>query len=123
MRRTLIFSLIAIILLFAICTILSRVASKKVEVLIYLVQDLPQNINDIPQSNVKSIINVWEKHRRFLSLFVKKDYIITADLAVHTLEFTSIYGTECEYLCAKGALMVSLETLYTCLGLSPSSFL
>ncbi len=123
MKRALILSLIAIVLLIGLSVLLCRFASKKAGSLMDIAIGLPENINDVPQGDIKQLVDEWEQNRKILSLLIKKDYIINADLAVHTLESTSVYGTECEYLCSKKALIVSLETLLACLGLSPQSYL
>ena len=123
MKRALILSLVAIFLLIMLSAALSRATSKKIEIMLDITRSMPNNIKELPQSDMEKLVNEWNTHRKALSMIVKKDYIITTDLAVHTLESTTAYGTECEYLCAKKTLIVALETLLACLGLSPSSFL
>ena len=75
MKRALILSLVAIFLLIMLSAALSRATSKKIEIMLDITRSMPNNIKELPQSDMEKLVNEWNTHRKALSMIVKKDYI------------------------------------------------
>ena len=123
MRRALIISLCVILSLFALSILIVKTVSAKLDRLTEHIISLPDNVVEIHSGDIEDISKTWEKQRQVLSTFVKKDYISSIDLALKNFKTCSLWGTQCEYLCAKNTLLISLKTVSLFLCLSYSSFL
>ncbi len=118
MTKSLIFSIIAIVLLFALSIVLSLLCMKAVDELQALTEDLPLALSDVDGKSLERIDTMWTSRRLFLSLILKKEMIVSTDISVKTLCAYGYADAQGDYHYARLALLENLNAISELEGIS-----
>lgn len=111
MTKSLIISSAAILLLFIVSIIFSSICMNTVRELQSLTASLPSDLNDVDAPTLNKIDRLWSSRRLFLSLIMKKEYIVNIDVSLKTLLAYGQSDAQGDYHYARFAFLANLNAI------------